>query len=239
MNESFVVAVVGVHWASHFGNFENPRTLKNILTYNRLHDQCCNLQTAVFVLRIGQIHAENRVAYMRVIVTVRETGRPLVARIREHMRAQVSPSMKSYVNAPLARRRVVAHHQRIPKIYIKVLDLCVDTVRLKALEGTWMKWTKLGMSGRRWWRGPSATLINFKSTGHANTNYANYGAFFSAKKEGRLQLFEFYANTYEHFGSEKRVVRLTNTVQWAAIFWWWLKCRNVKKKNHKNRKCST
>lgn len=66
---------------------------------------------------------------------VGDTGRPLKARITEHMRAVVNPSLKSYVDAPYARHRTVAHHERIPQVAIKTLDICVDTVRRKFLEG--------------------------------------------------------------------------------------------------------
>ena len=65
------------------------------------------------------------------------------------MGALVSPSLKSYLDAPLARHRVVARHESVTQVTIKILDVSVDTVRRKVLEGIWIRRRKPEMNGKK------------------------------------------------------------------------------------------
>ena len=68
-----------------------------------------------------------------------ETGRRLGIRIEEHMRALRNPSRPSYVDLPMARHRVSAHHRIIPEVGIQILDIEHGTTRRKVLEGIWIR----------------------------------------------------------------------------------------------------
>ena len=65
--------------------------------------------------------------------------RALSARISEHQGALWNPGKKSYVDTPLARHRVAAHHDDTPDIRVTILGVETDTVRRKILEAIWIK----------------------------------------------------------------------------------------------------
>ena len=67
-----------------------------------------------------------------------ETGRRLGTRIEVHMRALRNPSRPSYVDLPMTRHRVSAHHRKIPEVGIQILDIEHGTMRRKVLEGIWI-----------------------------------------------------------------------------------------------------
>ena len=68
-----------------------------------------------------------------------ETGRPLHARINEHMRSLINPSKKSYSDAPLARHRVSEHHNKVPSIKVEILAIAGSTIKRKVMEAMWIQ----------------------------------------------------------------------------------------------------
>ena len=60
-------------------------------------------------------------------------------RIEEHLGALRNPSRPSYVDLPMARHRVSAHHRKIPEVGIQILDVEHGTMRRKVLEGIWIR----------------------------------------------------------------------------------------------------
>ena len=123
---------------------EHPRTLKNILTMNRVYDTGCVERSCL----ICRSNGEGSCKKMGCIYLIRcecgseyvgETGRSLTKRIEEHIRGLKNPSVKSYVDLPLARHRVSKHHNKCPNITVKILGRESDPVRRKILEGMWIK----------------------------------------------------------------------------------------------------
>lgn len=84
---------------------EHPQTLKEILTSNRLYDQCC-IRTDCGIRSNWPRSCRNLSCVYEIACEcgnkyVEKTERPLTARITEHIWALVNPSVKSYVDVHL------------------------------------------------------------------------------------------------------------------------------------------
>ena len=123
---------------------EHPRTLKDMLVSNRIYEHLCDLTNC----KICPYNVPGSCRKMGCVYQITcscgssyigESGRALSARISEHQRALWNPGKKSYVDTPLARHRVAAHHDDTPDIRVTILGVETDTVRRKILEAIWIK----------------------------------------------------------------------------------------------------
>lgn len=75
---------------------------------------------------------------------MKETGR-LSQQGEQNTRLLISSSLSS-LDARLAGHRI---HSCIPQVVVEVLQVAVDTVERKLLEGIWIKWRKLEMNAKK------------------------------------------------------------------------------------------
>lgn len=123
---------------------QHPRTLKDMLTSNRIYDQACEKNDCLICSCNFSGSCKKTGCVYKIICEcgmsyIGETGRPLHERIDEHIRALNNPSCKSYVDAPLARHRVVAHRSGQPRIEVQVLHTSTSTIKRKIIEAMWIR----------------------------------------------------------------------------------------------------
>lgn len=139
---------------------EHHRTLRNILSWvfedteikspvwsvlwsYKLQDH--EFELARIMQKLGWVYEISSDVWKHV----GEAGRSRVEKTTVQIKAAINPSVKLYADAPPAKHRAVALHERISQIAIKVLDLIVKTVQHGVPEGIWMKQKKLEMNERK------------------------------------------------------------------------------------------
>ena len=133
---------------------KHPRTLKNILTSNRLYDKSCVNESCLICANNERGSCKKMGCIYRITCEcgeeyIGETGRALSVRIEEHVRGLRNPSRKSYVDMPLAKHRVARHSGNCPSIRVKVLGVSADTVSRKIIEAIWIRKVKPTLNIKR------------------------------------------------------------------------------------------
>ena len=119
-----------------------PSSLKGMLVSSRIYDKACH-EAACIICPHNSPGACMKPGCVYNITCecgdeyIGESGRPLRARIAEHLRAQKNPNAPSYVDLPMARHMVEKRHPglpQLPKLIVTILSISNDPVRRRIEE---------------------------------------------------------------------------------------------------------